>query len=108
MSINYICDAFYGSIVVSANGLVERRNGPNMEPQVLETVIAYFKETPCDVPLIKILGILAQFKYNEKYESAFGGGGGMPSYVADSHKNIKIINQAIDYVYVTAKYEGSS
>jgi hypothetical protein len=27
--------------------------------------------------------------------------------VADSHKNSKIINQAIDYVYVTAKYEGS-
>ena len=106
MSINSICDALYGSLVVSANGLVERRNNPNMEPQVLETVIAYFKETPCDVPLIKILGILARFKYNEKYESAFGGG--MPSYVADSHKNSKIINQAIDYVYVTAKYEGSS
>jgi hypothetical protein len=106
MSINSICDALYGAFVVTENGGVERKQPPNLDEYTLGEIMHFFKHSSCDVPIIKILGILVRFKYDEKYESAFGGGG-MPSYVADSHKNSKIINQAIDYVYVTAKYEGS-
>ena len=105
MSINSICDALYGAFVVTENGGVERKQPPNLDEYTLGEIMHFFKQSSCNVPIIKILGILARFKYDEKYESAFGGG--MPSYVADSHKNSKIINQAIDYVYVTAKYEWS-
>ena len=105
MSINRICDALYGAFVVTENGCIERKQHPNFDEYTLGEIMQFFKQSPCNVPIIKILGILAPFKYNDNYESAIGGG--KPSYVADSYKNSKIINQAIDYVYVTVKYEES-
>jgi hypothetical protein len=104
--INEICDAFFGSIAVTADGQFERNVGPIMDPNVLDTVISFLKKSPCDVDLFRVLEILAKFKYNKNYISAFGG---TPSYIGNcydrSDENTNIANQAIDYVYSTLKYQ---
>lgn len=95
--INSICDALFGSIVVSANHQVERKVGPNLEPGELDTVVRFFKESPCDVGMFKILEILARFRYKKNYVSAFGG---TPLYISDAD----VANQAIDFVLSELKY----
>lgn len=99
--INSICDALYGSIVVTADGRVERRVGPNLEPEDLDLVIRYFKEAPGEVEIFKILGILARFRYKAAYVSAFGG---KPTYI----RNSTVANQAVDFVLSELKFPMAS
>ena len=98
--INRICDALFGSIVVTEQG-VERKQPPNLDEFSLSQITQWFQNTSCTVPMIKILEYLAEFKYNDHYKSPFGG---EPSYFADDFRNSKVINQAIDYVYDRVKY----
>jgi len=98
--INRICDALFGSIVVSDQG-VERKEPPILDEFSLGEITKWFANTSCTVPMIEILEALSKFKYDENYKSPFGG---EPSYFADDYKNSKVINQAIDFVYNWLKY----
>jgi hypothetical protein len=79
---------------------------PEPSPPILDEfsineIRFWFLDTPCTKPMSKILEYLAEFEYDEKYESPFGG---EPSYFPDDFLNSKVINQAIDYVYDRLKY----
>jgi hypothetical protein len=101
--INEICDAFFGSVAVTADGKFERRVGPIMEPNILDMVIRFLKKSPCNVEMFTLLKILATFKYNKNYKSAFGG---TPLYIGNCcDEDTNVANQAIDFVYSTLKYQ---
>jgi hypothetical protein len=74
---------------------------PILDEFSLNEITVWFQNTSCTVPMSKISEYLTEFKYDEKYESPFGG---EPSYFPNDFTNSKVINQAIDYVYDRLKY----